>query len=290
MATVRQLLNQAESAIRRSKAVDLWRVSDARSQAEELLGEILGEEIDRETLGREVTPSERRRFEGWVARRVEGEPVALILKKTEFKGLELRVRPNVFVPRNSSELLADEAIRRLRSRKSRTAVDVCTGGGPVALAVARALRRSRVWGLDIWSPALGMARRNAKRLRIRNVTFLKSDMLKRLPRSLKGKVDVFTLHPPYIPRRQMKDLPKEIKDYEPEPSLTDQSDDGLHLVRNLAQEAPAWLRPGGWLLVEVSPDLSRSVKSILHQHGFSKVRSLRDSLGATRVICGSLPR
>jgi len=286
--TVRELLEKAAEEIRGSEAIELWRPYMGRLEAETLLATVLRHPV--EDLDQTVTPAAQRRFEDLVRRRIAGEPAALIVGKTTFRGLELRVRPGVFVPRSSSELLAGEAIRRLHRRRGPlggpVAVDVATGAGPVALAVAAEVKGSSVFGVDISSPALALARANAKRLGIANVTFLRSDVLSSLPLSLRGSVDAFTVHPPYVARSQLAELPKEIREFEPQESLTDQSEDGLGLVRALVDQAPPWMRPGGWMLVEVSPDLSRRVAGILRRNGYRDVRSLRDSLGATRVIAG----
>lgn len=290
MPTVDELLGRAERKIRASRAVDLWRVSDARINAEELLSEVLRRTIRSRDLDKEVSSSQERRFWNMVQRRTSGEPVALIIGKTEFRGMELRVRRGAFVPRNSSEHLAGQAIRRLKPRGKPTAVDVATGTGPVALAIAREVPGSRVFGLDISARQLRLARQNAAALAIPNTRFLKSDMLQALPNSLRGEVDVFTLHPPYVTNSELPTLPKEILAFEPHEALTDRSGDGLGLVRRLADEAPRWLRPGGWVLIEVSPNLSRQVMAILRRGGFAGIRSLKDSLGVTRVICGSLPK
>ncbi len=286
MPTVCDLLDRAEASIRRSKNVDLWRVSDARVNAEELLEKILGKAITSDLLDDQVTHSRVRRYETLVARRTAGEPVATIVGYTDFMDMRLLVRKGVFIPRNSSELLARKALARLRSRKSPVAVDVATGIGPVALAVARSAPRAKVYGLDVWAPSLKVAMSNAEHLKIRNVQFLKSDMLSGLPLGLRGKIDVFTIHPPYVARSAVRSLPREIKNFEPKVSLSDNSSDGMGLVRRIALDAPEWLRPGGWLLVEVSPDLSRKVATILRAEGFKDVKSERDSLGATRVVTG----
>lgn len=290
MPTVEELLDEAEDAISRSKAVDLWRASDARVNAEELMSEVLGKQVVSEDLEDRLVAKQAARYRSLLARRVAGEPVAMILGTTEFMGLDMKVRKGVFIPRNSSELLAGEAIRRLRGRSNSVAVDVATGSGPVALAVAHALPQASVWGVDISTRALKLAQENAKKLRIPNVRFLKSDMLKALPSDLKGRVDAFTIHPPYVASWEIKLLPTEIRDFEPVHTLTDRSNDGLDLVRKLGEDAADWLRPGGWVLVEVSPNLSRRVKSILHRAGIPNSKSIRDSLGATRVVCGSLSR
>jgi len=286
MPTVEDLLDRAEAAIKKSKNVDLYRPSDARVNAEELLGEVLGKEITGDDLDDEVSTPSVRKFERLVDRRAGGEPVAIILGYIDFLGLKLAVQPGVFLPRNSSELLAEKAIARLRRRKSPVAVDVATGIGPVAMAIASKVKGAEVFGVDIWRPSLQVARKNAKALKISNVTFLESDMLGKLPEGLRGAIDTFTIHPPYVARNQVRTLPKEILDFEPKVSLTDNSNDGLGLVRLLTEQAPGWLKRGGWILVEVSPDLSRRVGVILRAGGFRDVRSERDSLGATRVISG----
>src|SRR3989440_8095938 len=140
--TAGQLLQKAAEEIRGSEAIELWRPYMGRLEAEALLATVLRHPVTNpeET----VTPAAQRRFEDLVCRRIAGEPAALIVGKTTFRGLELRVRPGVFVPRGSSELLAGEAIRRLRRRRGGgplggpVAVDVATGGGPAALAVVSA--------------------------------------------------------------------------------------------------------------------------------------------------------
>ncbi|HVF12326.1 MAG TPA: HemK/PrmC family methyltransferase [Actinomycetota bacterium] len=288
MPTIEDLLDQAEDRIKKSKHVDLWRPSDARVNAEELLSEVLGKEVTSEMLDDSVGSPKAQRFEKMVRRRVAGEPIAFIVGHTEFRGLKMPIRKDVFVPRNSSELLAEKAIAKIRRRQSPVAVDVATGIGPVAMAVANEVKRATVYGLDIWAPSIKLAKDNAKALGVTNVKFLESDMLKRLPSKLKGRIDVFTIHPPYVARSAVRTLPKEIKGFEPKVSLTDDSKDGLGLVRSLANEAPEWLSKNGWVMVEVSPDLSRQVGTILRHAGLSEVKSERDSLGATRVVSGKL--
>ncbi|HVE76293.1 MAG TPA: peptide chain release factor N(5)-glutamine methyltransferase [Actinomycetota bacterium] len=287
-SNVEQLLDWAEAEIKRSRAVDLWRASDARVNAEDLLGDILGKELRVRHLDERVSRADENKFRKMVDRRVAGEPVAFILGYTIFRNLKMKVSPGVFVPRNSSELLATEAVRKVRPRKAPVVVDVATGTGPVALAVANESKNSQVYGIDIWAPSIAVAKTNARALKLGNVKFLESDMLGSLPPKLKGKVDAFTIHPPYVARRHVRTLPKEIRDYEPKVSLSDNSEDGLGLVRRLVDDAPEWLGPRGWLLVEISPDLARRVGTILRHGGFGHVKSKKDSLGATRVVSGRI--
>jgi len=288
VATVDELLTEATKQIKESKKVDLWRPSDARVNAEELLGDALGKEIRSEDFPNQVPPTKARKFQSLLERRLSGEPIALIIGYTEFRGMRLRVTPGVFVPRSSSEFLAEKAIKRLRGRRTPVAVDIATGTGPVALAIAHEVPSARVFGLDIWPPSLRVAKQNASSLGLK-VEFKMSDLLANLPQSLIGAVDVMTCHPPYVARSAVKTLSSEIREFEPVVSLTDNSRDGLGMVRALAEKCPDWLRKKGWILFEVSSDLSRPVSTILRRSGFDEVKSDRDSLGATRVVSGRRP-
>ncbi|MEW6058679.1 MAG: HemK/PrmC family methyltransferase [Actinomycetota bacterium] len=282
----KKVLKEAVKSLKASKAIDHWQKDREAIESEDLLTHAMGvDEIDPED---EVPAGVLRRFERMVARRATGEPVQFIKGYSEFRGLKLISRPGVFVPRDSTEFLAEQAIRRLRRRKRPIAVDLATGGGPVALAVAHETRRVRVYGTDVSTAAVRMARKNAERLRLR-ATFVTGDLFGGLPEGLVGKVDVVTLHPPYVAKRELKDLPLEIRKFEPVHTLTDHSEDGLGLIERAAAESHEWLRKGGWLLIEVSPDRARSVARILRAHGFRDVRSTAGGeLKVTRVVVGRL--
>jgi release factor glutamine methyltransferase len=282
--TTSELLEGAVRALRASPAIDHWQRDRERIEAEDLLAFALGQE--ELPADGPVPPAARRRFEALVARRAAGEPVAYLKGFTEFRGLRVRVRPGVFVPRDSSEFLAEQAIRRLRGRRRPVAVDLATGAGPVALAIAHEVPGAEVHGTDLSAQAVAVARANARRLGL-VARFRVGDLFAPLPAGLAGRVDVVTLHPPYVPRRELRELPLEIRRYEPVHTLTDRSPHGLGLVERAVGEAPRWLRPGGWLLIEVSPDRARAVAGLLRRSGFRDVRSTRDrSFAVTRVITG----
>lgn len=284
---VRTALREAVEVLKASAAIDHWQRGRERIEAEDLLWHVLGEEPD---PADELTPAERRRFDRLVRRRATGEPIALIKGYTEFRGLELLVRPGVFVPRDASEFLAEQAIRRLRARRRPVHVDLATGAGTVALAVANEIRRATVVGTDISGTAVRLARRNAEQLRVR-ARFVRGDLFGGLTKDLRGRVDVITLHPPYVPSREVKDLPEEIRDWEPEHTLTDRSPDGLSLITRAAREGPDWLSPDGWLLLEVSSDRVADVKRVLSRAGFRDARSTKGGpLPITRVIVARRPR
>jgi release factor glutamine methyltransferase len=289
--TVTEHIEKAVRKIDKSKAIDHWDRNLGRYDAEELMTEVLGRKLTPSILDRVLDGTSKKRYSAMVARRVNGEPIPRIKGHYAFRGLDLLIRDGVFVPRASSELLADEAIKALRKRRGqRVAVDVATGAGPVALAVASEVRGAEVWGVDISGDAARLGKDNARHLGLRNVHFRAGDLLDALPRRLRGEIDVFTIHPPYVLRGDLKELPREIRAFEPLQSLTDGSDDGLGLVRRLAAESHEWLRPGGVLLVEVGTYLSRRTQATLRAARLVDVGWTKDDLGVTRVVSGRTPQ
>lgn len=232
----------------------------------------------------------RERYLSFVARRAGGEPQPFIRGFIDFYGLELKVRPGAFVPRPSSELTVTHALKRLRGRRSPVVVDVCTGAGPIALAIAEERPDADVWAADLHADGLALGRVNARDLDIRNVRFKKGDMYAALPRRLRGGVDLITGHVPYVPLGEIDDLPREVKDYEPVFTLTDDTDDGLRLMRRAIADAPSWLAPGGWLLLEMSEDIGGKVKRLYKKTGFDAIRLIEDDDRLSVVVEGRLPR
>jgi release factor glutamine methyltransferase len=283
----RKVLANAVATLEASPAIDHWQQGRERIEAEDLLTHVMGEEPDPRD---EIPQSRRREFDALIARRAQGEPIPYIKGTTEFLGLELLSRPGVFVPRDSSEFLATQAIRRLRRRRSPVHLDLATGAGTIALAVADAVPSADVYGADLSKDAVKLARRNAKRLGLR-ATFAAGDLFAPFPRRLRGTVDTISLHPPYVALDELDELPDEIRAWEPEHTLSDLSHDGLGLVGRTADEAPRWLRGNGWLLIEVSPDRARSVSRVLRRGGFRDVQSTKGgALKVTRVVVGRRPR
>jgi release factor glutamine methyltransferase len=259
---------------------------DEEDQAWDLLVHVWGREPD---LDDEVPKDIEKKYDKLVKRRITGEPMAFILGWVEFLDFRLALKPGAFVPRLTTEFMVTQAVKRLRPRKSPVHVDVATGIGPVSIGVARALPKAEVYGLDISRKAINQAKANASRLGARNVTFLRSDMFSALPKRLRGAVDVITIHPPYVPRNEVSDLPIEIKKFEPAHTLTDQSSDGLGLVRRVIDEGRDWLRPGGWLLIEIVAQEFRGIAKMLRAAGYTDIRSTHGDLKLTRVITGRIP-
>jgi release factor glutamine methyltransferase len=143
-----------------------------------------------------------------------------------------------------------------------------------------------VIGVDLYPEPVAMARRNAASLGLSNAAFRRGDLFDPVPKAVRGAVDVITVHPPYVGTRELRELPTEIVGFEPRGSLTDSSPTGMGLVQRTLDEAPSWLRPGGWLLMEVAPDRSREVATLFRRASFLDVRSTKDSLAVTRVVVG----
>ncbi|HYH28577.1 MAG TPA: HemK/PrmC family methyltransferase [Actinomycetota bacterium] len=290
MPTIREAIEQGRERLARSPAIEHWPPSRDRWESQQLLAHALGEEDPSELdRGAAITDRQNDRFRDLVRRRAGGEPMPHILGRMEFRGLELRIRPGAFVPRQSSEFMAASAAKKLRSRREPVHVDLATGMGPVALAVAAEVPRAEVHGTDLLDEGLRQARANARRLGLGNVSFHRGDLFGPLPRRLRGSVDVLTIHPPYVPKNEVEDLPLEVKGFEPETVLTDFSESGLGLVERTAEEGLEWLRPRGWVLIEISPDHTRAVKAVMRRAGYLEPRSTNGWPFVTRVVAGRAP-
>jgi release factor glutamine methyltransferase len=282
----RALLKEGIATLQASDAIDHWQKDREKIEAEDLLAFVMGEDPD---PGDRIPDRERREFLDLIERRATGEPLPYIKGFTEFRGLELISEPGVFVPRDSSEFLAEQAIRRLRRRRSPVLVDLATGAGTIALSVANEVPKAAVYGTDLSEDAVKLARRNARALGLK-VRFATGDVFGGLPKRIRGTVDVITVHPPYVAEHEVQDLPDEIKDWEPVHTLTDASRDGLGFVRRTVDEGPDWLGRKGWLLMETDPDRARDVKRVMAEGGFRDVRSTKGGdLKITRVIVGRAP-
>jgi release factor glutamine methyltransferase len=271
--SVSELLAVGERVLQDS--TQLFEDHDRPAIARDLLSAVLGQEDPDENL---VPPRRtRERYLSFIARRAAGEPAPFITGKTLFFGLELTVKPGAFVPRASSELLVSRALMRIGRRRTPIVVDACTGAGPIALAVAHRRPDARVWGTDISNEGLAQARMNAKRLGLRNATFRRGDLLDPLPRTLERRVDLITAHVPYVPVGEVEALPAEVTEHEPVFTLTDSSDDGLGLMRRTISEAPQWLVPGGWLLLEMSEDLAARARRLCRRAALEDKGTSMDS-------------
>jgi release factor glutamine methyltransferase len=218
------------------------------------------------------------RLGAMVARRLGGEPLAWVCGSIEVAGLRLHVDPGVYVPRRwQTPAVAERAALGLVP--GGTAVDLCTGAGTVASLLQRAEPGARVLGTDRDAVAVRCARRNG-------VEALLGDLFEPLPAALAGTVDVVVAVAPYVPTRALPLLPKETLAHEPAGAL-DGGPDGLAAIRRLVVDAPRWLRPAGWLVLEHGPDQASAVRDLLGAAGFGDVADVTDPEGA---CCGTSAR
>ncbi|MEA2476925.1 MAG: release factor glutamine methyltransferase [Actinomycetota bacterium] len=287
--TVEELLALGTRVL--SDSTHIFEDHDNELEARMLMASVLSTPEDGLPLARRLTPRMRDRYLALIARRAAGEPTPLLTGHIEFYGLDLKVKAGPFVPRPSSELMVDQAVKRLRRFQDPVMVDICTGAGPIALAVADELKGADVWGSDIAAEGLRQARSNARRLNITNVSFARGDMYSALPARLRGGVDVVTGHVPYVPFGELDDLPTEVREHEPISTLSDESSpDGLDLMRRAVKEAPEWLGPGGWLMLEMSDDVAGEVEEMCLDAGFVEVGTITDDDELSVVVEGRIPK
>lgn len=226
----------------------------------------------------EVAPVLAGQFRCFVSRRAAGEPVAYIVGRREFFSLDLAVTPDVLIPRADTELLVELALARIDGRAAVDIADLGTGSGAIALALAHARPQARVRATDASDAALAVARGNAQRLRISNVTFALGDWCAALGA---GQFDIIVSNPPYI-RAADAHLSQGDLRFEPTAALASGSD-GLDAIRAIAAAARAHLKPGGWLMLEHGFDQGPTVRDLLTAGGFDEVGTHRDLESRDRV-------
>lgn len=278
---VKELLEVGTRVLEDSTAI--FDDHDNAAEAEQLLAMTLKVTEDELEGIYEPTLRQRERYLSLIARRAAGEPLPLVTGRIEFYGLDLKVRPGAFIPRPSSELTVERAALRLRRRRNPVVVDVCAGAGPIAIAIADEFPGAEVWALDISDEGLDQGRENAKRLGLRNLKFRAGDMYDPLPKRVEEGVDVIAAHVPYVPADELDDLPAEVREFEPIHTLTDQGD-GLGLMRRAVEEAVQWLKPGGWLLLEMSEDMTSKARRMCRAAGLEDHGVATDDDGLSVVV------
>jgi release factor glutamine methyltransferase len=217
-----------------------------------------------------------------LCQRCHGVPLQYLTGEQQFLALVLGVAPGVFVPRPETEVLVERAVEALDGIETPLAVDVGTGTGAVALAIKRRRPDASVYATDISEEAAGVARANASRHAL-DVAVLRGDLLSPLPDELRGRVDLVASNPPYVTREEYDSLPREVR-AEPYEALVG----GTDVHRRLSAEAPDWLRPGGWLVLEIGAMQAAEVRELM-SGSFERVEVLPDLAGLDRVARGRLP-
>ena len=220
-------------------------------------------------------------FRELVRRRAEREPTAYLLGAREFHGRSFLVDGRVLVPRPETELVLEAALAALPAPPAEvTALDLCAGSGAIAISLALERPGAKVLGTELSPEALAVARDNAARLGAAGLELLEGDLY--APLSPEAKFDVIVSNPPYVPRGELDTLPPEVR-REPRLAL-DGGDDGLAILRRIAADAPARLRPGGALVLEMHESHLHELPAICRAAGFARAEPHRDLAGLPRFV------
>ena len=230
-----------------------------------------------------LTYYQQESFDRLLLLRLEGEPVAYILGRREFYGLQLKVSPATLIPRPDTETLVEAALQKTPVDVPWDILDLGTGTGAVALAIAKQRPKSNVIGVDASAEPLAVAIENAQSLGLTNVHLLKSNWFSNLAGQ---RFEVIVSNPPYIAEGDCHLTQGDLR-FEPRSALVS-GVDGLDDIRRIVQDAPNYLKPNGWLMFEHGYDQPQSVATLLKGHGFSQIDHAQDLAGTLRVTFGSI--
>lgn len=232
----------------------------------------------------QLTEQQLQQFNHYLTRRGQGEPIAYITGSKEFWSLNLNVSPDTLIPRPETEFLVEEALRLFEYKtQSIKVADLGTGSGAIALAIASERPTWEIFATDISAKALRIASKNAHELGINNISFCEGSWCTALPCS---NFDMVISNPPYIALNEWEDYAAGLA-YEPITALVS-GEDGLDAIREISQEAKAYLKPGGYLLIEHGFLQGPSVCKIFAQDGYERIRTIQDLAEHERVTVGQV--
>ncbi|HEX9652355.1 MAG TPA: peptide chain release factor N(5)-glutamine methyltransferase [bacterium] len=264
---------------------------NARLNTERLLGHSLN--LNRVDLylnfERPLTADELERFKGLLKRRLRREPLQYILGETEFFSLRFQVNSEVLIPRPETEVLVETILKfcgeRFASERALAILDIGTGSGCIAVALAKHLPNARITAIDVSDAALTVASENARRNEVAGlIEFRKLDFFSiNLLSELADEFNAIVSNPPYISDAEFSNLPQEVRDFEPRAALKD-GVDGLNFYRQIAAIVPMILGHGGLVAVEVGLGQAQPVEKIFSTLGFAHIQAIADLNGIDRVV------
>lgn len=243
---------------------------------------------------RSLTDEEDKAYDACIARREKREPLQHITGCQEFMGLNFRVSREVLIPRQDTEILAEQAVEAIRgwNRPVRDGtfrlLDLCTGSGCILLSVMYYVMNQGAppgfdvqgTGADLSGRALAIAKQNAELLQI-PAEFVRGDLFE----NLSGKFDMILSNPPYIPTGEIELLQDEVRLFDPREAL-DGMEDGLYFYRRIAEECREFLAGNGRVIFEIGSDQGEAVVRILQEAGFREIRVKKDLAGLDRTVTG----
>ena len=226
------------------------------------------------------SPKAEAYFRRLVEKRLGGVPLSYLTGVKEFWSIPFEVTPSVLVPRPETEVLVEKVLE-LSTRESESIVDVGTGSGCIAVALAKELPRAHIQAVDISERALRVARRNASRHKMRHIQFHRSNLFSAF-RGTGVRFDFIVSNPPYISRDEWDGLPAEVRDFEPRRALLS-GESGLEMIERLVRRAGTYLRPGGYIIFEIGEGQRDLVLSLFGKR-WTEIETAWDMAGKPRVI------
>jgi len=232
-----------------------------------------------------LTKNQLSTLRDWVKRRKNHEPSQYITGKVGFYNIELNVNPDVLIPRPESEVLVEQVLKRISERDKLSILDIGTGSGCIALAIANERPNSKIIGVDNSDKAIELAKSNSQNLELNNTEFLYMDVLSD---KIDRQFDIVVSNPPYVPKQEMSGLMPDVHNFEPHSALTDNAD-GLIFYRKFIEISNIILKAGGWFLLEVGlgkhPEI---VRNLFNNDNFINVELIKDLNGDDRVLAAQL--
>lgn len=223
-------------------------------------------------------------LESKVEELAKGRPVQYVIGHQEFCGMNIKVSEGVLIPRPETEELVAWAAEKASEFNQTRILDICTGSGCIALALAHQIKDAKVTAIDISEEALAIARHNEERLQC-GVEFMQDDALAHLPKLANREFDIVVSNPPYIPLSERESMHINVTGYEPEIALFVDDDDPLIFYREIARSAKELLSPKGYLLFEVHETLAQETAEMLHKQGYCQIELRHDCFDKPRMIC-----
>lgn len=265
-------------------------IEDPKTESELFLGNVVNKSRAQLYLdGKEpLSFLQKKKFENFLDQRVKRKPVAYITGETEFFGLKFKITRDVLIPRPETEILVEKVLELLKKTgiKKLHIVDIGTGSGNIAIALAKNLENSVVFATDISQKALQLAAKNAILNRVdKQIKFLWGDLFSPLEKlSLEGNLDCVISNPPYIKKEEFKVLPVDVRKYEPKVALLDK-EDGLYFHKRIIENAFVYLKNQGLLALEVAFGQAAKVADLLLQSRKYKLLEVASDLsGIKRVV------
>lgn len=228
----------------------------------------------------QLTEAQEQLYKEYLGKRSRRIPVQHLLGVQCFCGLDFIVTPDVLCPRLDTEVLIEEALKRIKPGSS--ILDMCTGSGCIILTLLHFVKDCQGTAADLSEKALTVAKRNAEKFQ-KTCTWIQSDLFE----NIEGTYDVIISNPPYIATKEIEALEPEVRIHEPMMAL-DGMEDGLYFYREIVSASVRYLSPDGWLMFEIGYDQGEAVSEMMRSAGYTKVQVIKDLAGLDRVVIGKL--